>query len=161
MDFLKFPLERVHRTSSSVPIKYGKSTICAEMVVMMVTSDQFSFSLSSLASLSIFSCFFHGCISLRIHFSVQLSRGGNHMAPHDSIQFRFRGQQFDSKPIFDASWCSNFFIYCFHAWFKKIIIKSEFAYHFLLLSNCVTTWFFQSKVFTVIYTEFTSNIFNY
>ena len=29
-------------------------------------------------------------------------RGGNLLAPHDSIRFRFRGQRFDSKPILDS-----------------------------------------------------------
>ena len=30
------------------------------------------------------------------------TRGGNLLAPHDSIRFRFRGQRFDSKPILDS-----------------------------------------------------------
>ena len=30
------------------------------------------------------------------------TRGGNLLAPHDSIPFRFRGQRFDSKPIIDT-----------------------------------------------------------
>lgn len=58
MDFLKFPLERVHCPPSSVPVKRVKSTICAEMV----TSGQFSFSLSSLASLSLFTWFIHNFV---------------------------------------------------------------------------------------------------
>ena len=41
------------------------------------------------------------CSSQVLQPSV-LSRGGNLLASHDSIRFRFRGQRFDSKSIIDS-----------------------------------------------------------
>ena len=47
------------------------------------------------------------------------TRGGNLLAPHNSIRFRLWGQRFDSEAIIDASQCNNFFYVHFHAWFSK------------------------------------------
>ena len=51
---------------------------------------------------------------LTTYYLLLLPRGGNLLAPYDSIRFRFRGQRFDSKPIIDASRCISFFYVHFH-----------------------------------------------
>ena len=66
------------------------------------------------------------------------TRGGNLLAPHNSIRFRLWGQRFDSEAIIDASRCNTFFDVNFHVWISKIYIFIwvcywEFANHFLLL----------------------------
>ena len=40
--------------------------------------------------------------SVQFCLNTLVSRGGNLLAPHDSIRCRFRGQRFDSKPFIDS-----------------------------------------------------------
>ena len=52
-----------------------------------------------------------GILTQKCSSPLVTNRGGNLLAPHDSIRFRFRGQRFDSKSILDASQCNKFFMY--------------------------------------------------
>ena len=60
---------------------------------------------SSIAQVNVLSTLFK--IFFHVHYLMQkkiiaVFRGGNLLAPHDSIRFRFSGQRFDSKPILDS-----------------------------------------------------------
>lgn len=58
----------------------------------------------------------------------------------DLIQFRFRGQQLDSKPIIDASRFNNVLInisMCFYLFIYVYINKSEFATQCLRITSCL------------------------